>query len=335
MTSIYKNADKHTILDLLGNEKFYPSGNLVLQKDTFWIYCNARRYWGTYQAALREAGVTIPENFEVTSEYGYQIDWWPYTGTFLRKDWLGLVLNELSKIGGDIRPVALKKTRYFDLCADSYLLFGKYEKAVEYAQISLAEPAKDLDTMEPTVGELLKLYNSSNEEEKPEILKKYKIETMLDNEPGEDNIIQCPVIIDGSNIARNPASNNKPSWRNIRLVDKYLQERGFAKDKIIFIFDANFPYHVDINDFEGQLNRDLRLCLCPSGEQADDHILAKADELQKKNPQCTPYIISNDKFSDKIIKHPELEQLVKTRRRGVTWTFIQKQLEPVINFKFR
>jgi predicted RNA-binding protein with PIN domain len=142
-----------------------------------------------------------------------------------------------------------------------------------------------------------------------------------------------PIIVDGSNIARNTASKNKPSWQNVNLIDSYLQTQGFAKEKIIFIFDANFGYQVNINDFEAHLSKDHRLCLAPGHEKADGHILKKALELQNSDPKFPPFIITNDRFTD-YIKFPELEPLIKTRRRGVTWTFIQKKLEPVINFTF-
>jgi len=337
MPSEYKNADKQTILDLLitwKNEQ-YPFNSLILQNDTFWIYCNTRKYWGTYKAALKEAGVTIDENFRVKSGYGYQIDWWQYIGTYSGREWLALVLLELFKKGGDIRPAALKKSNYFDLCADAYILFGKYERALEYAQIDLQEQSTyiNLDSMEPTVGELVKIYTSSSAEEKSKILIDLKCETRLDYEQKEQVIMQCPVIVDGSNIARNKASKDRPSWKNVRLIDNYLQTIGFAKDKIIFIFDAAFAYQVDINDFDTQLSKDHRLCLAPGHEQADGHILTKAIELQKIEPNSPPFIVSNDRFND-FIQFPELEPLIRTRRRGVTWTFIQKRLEPVINFKF-
>lgn len=338
MASEFKNANKQTILNKLiewRNDK-YPFNNLVLQHDTFWIYCNSRRYWGTYKAALRDAGVNIGLDFKVMSEYGYEIDWWPYVRNDYRREWLALVLDELYKRGGDIKPASLKKSNYFDLCTDSYLLFGKYEKALEYAQISLSEKFdyENLANMEPTAKDCVNLYLSSNQEEKTQILTKLKCETILDDEKKEHLITRCPVIVDGSNIARNQPSRDKPTWQNVKLIDQYLQSRGFVRDKIIFIFDANFPYNVDINDFNEQSIKDRRLCLCPSREQADAHILTKAFELQKAEPNSPPYIISNDKFDDYIIKYPELESLIKTQRRGVTWTFIQKKLEPVINFSF-
>jgi len=75
MKSPYKNATKAVIkgkILKLRDEQF-PFHQPILQHDTFWIYCNARRYWGAYRKALDESNIKLKNN-EIKSEVGYKID---------------------------------------------------------------------------------------------------------------------------------------------------------------------------------------------------------------------------------------------------------------------
>ena len=79
------------------------------------------------------------------------------------------------------------------------------------------------------------------------------------------------------------------------------------------------------------MKNDNRYCKAPAGQQADEFILTKADEIHKNNPNNPPIIITNDQFKDRFEKHPELQFLLK-RKKGITWTYIKKNPKPVINF---
>ncbi|ENO11734.1 hypothetical protein MBGDC06_00670, partial [Thermoplasmatales archaeon SCGC AB-539-C06] len=48
----------------------------------------------------------------------------------------------------------------------------------------------------------------------------------------------------------------------------------------------------------------------------------------KSNTNNPPIIISNDQYKEHFDNHSELEQL-KSRKKGVTWTYIQKNPKPV------
>ena len=81
------------------------------------------------------------------------------------------------------------------------------------------------------------------------------------------------------------------------LVDQYLQKRGFRKENISIIVDATFPYNcnIELEEFNEFMKNDNRYCKAPAGQQADEFILTKADEIHKNNPNNPPIIITNDK----------------------------------------
>ena len=88
MTSKYKNSTKEEIFCKIIElrEEQFPFHQPVLQRDIFWVYCNARRYWGSYKDALHEAGIELQNN-QVTSELEHGIDWWQFVEGQNQKEW--------------------------------------------------------------------------------------------------------------------------------------------------------------------------------------------------------------------------------------------------------
>jgi hypothetical protein len=340
MPSIYKNAPKKLIADAITDlaRQSFPFQQLILQRDSFWIYSNCRRYWGRYSAALRDLGVLLPEACTIKNELGKEIDWWDFQEGQVQRECLGMLTEHLFKTGVDLSPKGLKKSRYFDLYIDAVLLFGTYDKLIEYADIDREQmkehilPQVDIDVV---LSPVFDLYTSScqNHEEKCRKITGAKlVGTDMDIESITKGFALCPVIVDGANVARS-RRNNEPSIENIKLIDQYLQTCGFNKQNINFVFDAAFRYDVPTEKFDIFLAADYRMSLAPPNEQADGPILTSALNLLQKQPDHPPFIITNDKFEDYFQRYPEFSPL-KTRKRGVTWSYIQKQPRPIINFTF-
>ena len=329
MKKKYKNAGKDEILDKLiklKNEQF-PFSQPVLQRDTFWIYCNARRYWGTYINSLKEASIEL-EIEEIKSETGFKIDWWPFREGHNQREWLAIVLNYLFEQRADISAKGLKNSHYFDLYTDAVLLFGRYDVALEYSTVSkdMSQRISYPDS-ESIFRGIIEMYCCENQKQKCELLKKNNVGIEKNFEMHDQSIADCKAIVDGANVAY---VRNVPSLKNVKLVDNYLQKKGFRKDNIIFIFDAAFKYSVNAKEFDELAIKDNRYAVAPAGEQADAHILTKALEEKKKNPGFPPFIISNDQYKDYFAEHPEFEEL-KSRKKGITWTFILKKPDPIIS----
>jgi hypothetical protein len=329
MKSPYKNATENEILKklLTLKKENFPFHQPVLQGDTFWIYCNSRRYWGSYKKALNKAKIKLKNN-EIKSEFGHKIDWWELQESQNQREWLGIVLKCLYGKFVDISAKGLKDSPYFDLYTDAVTLFGKYESALEYAEIpSILAKRIDYPKNEAIFHPIIEMYCCDNHDKRCELLK------LIDSNLEErvvttyQDTVECPIIVDGANVAY---IGGKPSLENIKLIDRYLQEIGFRKDNINFIFDAAFRFRVDEKEFDALIKGDYRFCIAPAGEQADAHILTVAQELFKKDPKFPPIVITNDQFSEYFQKHPKLEKL-KGRKRGVTWTFILKEPKPLIN----
>jgi hypothetical protein len=333
MKSIYKNASKSQIIDkLLEMEKeSYPLHQPILQRDTFWIYCNARRYWGFYKNAIRDIGINLDTD-EIKSDYGYRIDWWPFREGWDQREYLAMILRHMYDNCIDISAHGLKTSPYFDLYTDATLLFGRYDTLISYAEISRDRPEHICyPENKELIDSIVRLYLCDNHEQRYKHIQ--KITGKLENQDIsiESVVTRCPVIVDGANVAY---IKDRASMENIHLVDKYLQNAGFLKDNIIFIFDAAFRYvdGIDRDRFDKLVKQDMRYSLAPAGEKADSTILTKAWELLRKNPELPPLIISNDQFNDYFVAHPEHISL-KRRKKGVTWTFILKKKEPVINLR--
>jgi len=334
MKAQYKHASKDTIFYKLIelDEERFPFHQLVLRtRDNFWIYCNARRYWESYKTALKEANIKIKSEI-IQSELGHRIDWWVFKEEHNQREWLAIILRYLFEQNVDISATGLKNSPYFDLYTDAFLLFGKYNKALEYANISTDMSQRISYPKNKSIfRSAMKMYLCDDHKEKCEILKNIDMNIEKNIETLDQGIGECIVIVDGSNVAYIHAAKDKPSLNNVRLIDKYLQEKGFKKDNIIFIFDASFKYKVDTKDFEAHIKKDNRYTKAPAGEDADSHILTKALEETNKNPGFPPFIISNDQYKEYFEKIPEFHVL-KPRKKGVTWTFILKKPKPVISF---
>lgn len=329
MSSPFKNATKEEIYNKLKElkEEEFPFHMPALDGDTFWIYCNARRYWGTYKDALKEAGVKL-DNDIIKSENGYEIDHWRFVNKQNRKDWFLKSLLCLNSKCINISSHSLKNSPYFDIYTDAVNLFGKYNTALEAVNVSKNREGAKFPESKEVFEDVLEMYTCESQERKCEILKKFNLEYSSIGDVGQITS-DCIVLVDGSNVAYR---NNKASLENIILIDKYLQEIGFRKENISIIFDANFPHkcNIDRDDFAEFMHNDPRYCMAPARQKADVFILTKAHQLFKKNPNYPPLIITNDKYEEHFEGHPELDNL-KSCKKGVVWTYIQKRPQPVIN----
>jgi hypothetical protein len=326
----YKNASKEAIfyalVELAGTN--YSFQQPVLQGEIFWLYVNSRRYWGTYKAALSDVGIKLRSD-KIKSELGHPIDWWDFKDGLDQRDWLEIVLKYLYGKSVDIKSKPLKDSPYFDLYTDAVLLFGKYSTALVCASIPIEIPqAISYPDADSIFKPIVNMYCCQDHETKCRMLKKLDSALEIGLVSLDHDVAQCSVIVDGANVAY---IGSKPSLEHVKLIDNYLQIKGFRRDNITFIFDAAFRHKVNTEEFDEFMSRDKRYVCAPAGESADGHILTKALDDKNRNPGYSPYIISNDQYSGYFVEHPELEEL-RSRRKGVTWTFRLKKPEPVICF---
>ena len=236
--------------------------------------------------------------------------------------------------GVDISAKGLKNSRYFDFYTDAVLLFGTYEAALEYAEIDPCKvrPHVDRDVdIEAVIACQMSAYTEEKQDEKCRHLKDSQLlgASQAANVLSK-NITGCPVFVDGANVSY---INGNASVENARMVDKYLQECGFSKDSINLMFDAAFRHVVNTKEFDDWYAKDKRVCLTPANERADGVILTAALSGYRKQPNYPPFIITNDKY-DTYLREDSDYRILRKRKRGVTWTYIQKKPQPVINFTF-
>jgi len=333
MASKFKNASQDDVKKKLVelNKEEFNFNTLMLQGDTYWLYCNARRYWGTFHEALKEAGISLQDDI-IKSDYGHKIDWWTFYDEWNQREYLAQLVKYMHEKGIDISAHGLKNSPYFDIYNDTLLLFGTYEALLSYVEI----PRHKADRIgypenKALMDSIIEMYLCNDLETRCKHLRRITSSGDQPIDKLSGDIAECPALVDGANIAY---IKNVPSMENVYLIDKYLQDKGFQKENISFIFDAAFRYQADIGieAFDRLLENDNRYCLAPAGEKADSTILAKAWELMKQDPQHPPVIITNDQYKDYFEHHPEHLKLAE-RKKGVTWTFILKKKEPVINFQ--
>ena len=327
MPSKYKNVTQDDILFKLIElkEEQFDFKQLLLQGDTFWIYCNSRKYFSNYSDALGNLDINI-ESDEVKSELGNRIDWWPFNDNHNQREWLSVIFRVISEHNMDLRPKALKGSDYFDLYVDATLLFGKYHSALQYAEIttnsSVYSPRNDR-----LLNKLVEIYVSPEQNTKCQLFSELQTNIDVEVTPQNSDFSNMHVIVDASNVAY---VRNKPSLNNISILDAYLQDRGFNRENIVFIFDASFRHVVGPDVFDESLTSDRRYVCAPAGEPSDLIILQAALEHTNNTVNSNPLIISNDKYAEHFEKHQELSCLI-SRKRGVTWTFILKNRKPVIS----
>jgi hypothetical protein len=333
MKSHFKNASKQEIKEKLLEmaESNYVFSQPILQGDTFWIYCNARRYWGTYKVALAHVGIPLEDDV-IKSDYGFIIDWWVFKDSWDQKEYLAIILRHMYDNCIDISAHGLKNSPYFDIYTDAVLLFGRYDALLSYAEISRDRPERICYPENKTkLDAIVKMYLCDDRDKRCRHIQTITGKKGKTVDRINGIVTECPVIVDAANIAY---VKEQASLENVRLVDTYLQKTGFPTDNIIFIFDAAFRYKQGINpdEFDELLHKDMRYSMAPAGEKADNIILTKAWELVRKNPAYPPIIITNDQYKDYFERHPEQESL-RERKKGVTWTFILGKKEPVINLR--
>lgn len=330
MKSEYKNATKGEIRNQIVKmgEENYPFERPTLQHDTFWIYCNARRYWGTYGNALVENGIDLSEE-NILNEFGYPIDNWKYVESHNQREWLALSLKSLEKAEVNYSPKSLKYSPFFDIYTDAVNLFGKYEVAKEYAGVPRKPQGIEYPENETTVNRIIEMYTDDSQERRCEILQEFDIE--VDNRLGsmDKDCFDCAVIVDGSNVAY---IGKRASLDHLEQFDQYLQDLGFRRDNITIFTDATFPYkcRIDIDDYSMFRERDNRYHMTPAQEPADATILTYAYELYQDDPEHPPLIITNDMYKEFFEQNPKFEVL-RQYKRGVTWVLKHKRPTPVIN----
>jgi hypothetical protein len=323
-TSEMKNASKDKVIEYLTalRRQRFPFQQPLLQGDIFWTYVNARRYFGSYRSALKEASIKIADDV-VKHEFGYEIDWWQFRDEYIQREWLTVILRYLHKENVDVSPKGLKESPYFDIYTDAVNLLGNYDIALELADIPTMETWKDKtkypknkDVFEKAIG----VYCCDDHNKRCGLLKDLGSAASREARPLSPEIGRRLAIVDGANIA---FRNGKPSIDNVRLVDESLQAMGFERDSITFLFDAAFRYKVDRERFDRALAEDERYSIVPAREQADSHVLSLAYKYLRRDPASPPLIITNDKYDDFFEENPKLEEL-KKHKRGVTWTYVQK-----------
>jgi hypothetical protein len=365
MKSPYKNATKdiilHRILEL--QDEAYPFTSPVLkEKAFFWVYCNARRYWGSYKDAMKEAKIKLKTDQNIISECGYEVDSWRFIPGQERSDWMLIALECLSSKCVDISSGSLKNSPFFDIYTDAVILFGKYDIAIESANASLNYEGIKYPESKDIFFDIIEMYTCKDQIRKREILKKFNKELGHHVEEINHERYNRIVLIDGSNEGWR---NNNCSIDNVFLIDEHLQDMGYRKENINVIFDSTFKYRnreknkeiaerlgipkeeiskivngkellnkyirdVLREEFKKFIIKDQRYCESPSGQRADDFILTKAYDLLKMNPKCPPLIITNDDYQDHLKNHPEYSKLIPYKK-GVVWTYIQKKPQVVIN----
>ncbi len=96
------------------------------------------------------------------------------------------------------------------------------------------------------------------------------------------------VIVDGSNVAFHRIGKGKGKIRNILVVMKTLEKKGFDVKVVV---DASLRYRIDNPSILEKLIRDGRIIQAPPGTPADYFILKLAEDLNA-------VIVSNDMYRD-------------------------------------
>ncbi len=96
------------------------------------------------------------------------------------------------------------------------------------------------------------------------------------------------VIVDGSNVAFHRIGKGKGKIRNILVVMKTLEKKGFDVKVVV---DASLRYRIDNPSILEKLIRDGKIIQAPPGTPADYFILKLAEDLNA-------VIVSNDMYRD-------------------------------------
>lgn len=96
------------------------------------------------------------------------------------------------------------------------------------------------------------------------------------------------VVVDGSNVAFHRVGKGKGRVRNIRIVVKTLEKKGFDVKVVI---DASLRHRIDRPSELEKLIREGKIIQAPPGSPADYFILKMAEDLNA-------VIVSNDLYRD-------------------------------------
>lgn len=96
------------------------------------------------------------------------------------------------------------------------------------------------------------------------------------------------VIVDGSNVAFHRVGRGKGKIRNILIVIRSLEKKGFDVKVVV---DASLRYRIDNPNMLDKLVREGRIIQAPPGTPADYFILKLAEDLNA-------VVVSNDMYRD-------------------------------------
>lgn len=330
--STLKNASVKRIINKLYSLKFerFRFDELLLQGDTFWLYCGARKYWGSYSAALRAVRIEIDGNV-VKSEKGQKIDWWPYAGGADHREHLALILRNLEKECVDISPFWLKNSPYFDLYTDAVNLFGKFDLAKKYAGLeekrtprSLIRYPKSRDMFEREIATYVQA-------------PKKRISISSTTAPRNRDGVKEGVSLNEPTFAVVDATNvvyreNTPNLDDLRIIDNYLQtELGVPKQSIRIVLDHSFrrSEYIQRTELDHLLHADDRYSVVPRGKSIENRVLSICMDLHDQNVDSTPLLVSNGDYTGYLDVSPQFKNL-GAYKRGVTWTYIDKTPTPLL-----
>ncbi|HDJ84066.1 MAG TPA: hypothetical protein ENG44_03590 [Desulfurococcaceae archaeon] len=96
------------------------------------------------------------------------------------------------------------------------------------------------------------------------------------------------VVVDGSNVAFHRVGKGKGKIRNILIVLRSLEKKGFD---VKIVVDASLRYRIDNPNILEKLVREGKIIQAPPGTPADYFILKLAEDLNAA-------VISNDMYRD-------------------------------------
>jgi len=342
---LHGHSTRDEVLRLIGeigkDDKGFDPSKIALEGERFWLYGQARRHFGEWKRACMEAKVVKDTRWEVRSELGHKIDWWPCHIDFSAREGLAVMLNHLFRENINITPEALKQSPFLDMYTDAINLFGTYKAALEYGNVPVFrdEEARHgnertgllFPASEDDLAEALAIYTTQDQEERNTLIQMHELHDLGTKSTMDIDIAKTVAIVDGMNVAF--GEDREPMLSNVDLVDKALLELGFVQNNISHIFDASFRHRLpplDAQEYEKRIRHWGRYAQAPAGERADLFILTLALSIYKDDPSTPPVIISNDSYSQYFSTRKELAPL-HNYKKGVTFVTAGGRMEAVVS----
>lgn len=314
---------------------------IPLEGDAFHLYCQARRHFGEWKRACQVAEVTKDTRWEVRSELGHKIDWWPLYINYSAREGLAVMLNHLFRENINLTPEALKESPFLDIYTDAMNLFGTYRAGLEYGNVPVFRDEEARRCNERTglvfpasgddLAEALAIYTTQDQEERNTLIQMHELHDLGTKSAMDIEVARTVAIVDGMNVAF--GEDREPMLSNVDLVDKALQDLGFIQNNISHIFDASFRHRLpllDAQEYERRIHHWGRYAQAPAGERADLFILTLALSIFKDDPSTPPVIVSNDSYSQYFSTRKELAPL-HNYKKGVAFVSAGGKMEAVIS----